>query len=300
MKPRDSLLEYDATSFENTLSLNKAKWHKTCYLKFNNQELKRAEKRSLGFAIKTNEDSEEVQKKLTRHSLPCKVSMKDSISFFCETSPLDEKIERRESATKKINERVKECATKLQDTALLAKLSVGDLVALEAKYHARCLVALYNKAERLENTQQKPELSRNEHVCHARALADIVSYIEDSYCDQTIAPVFQMPELTQMYHDRLKQMGIDSVSTIHSTRLKNKFLESIPDLHATKEDCVNILAFNDDIGPALKKACENNDLDLSKFTKWPNLSERIFSTCEQNFLDRFRLAAKKPQSLNRF
>ena len=38
--------------------------------------------------------------------------------LFYETPLPDEKIERRESATKKINERVKECATKLQDTAL--------------------------------------------------------------------------------------------------------------------------------------------------------------------------------------
>ena len=85
--------------------------------------------------------------------------MKDSTCFFCETPLPDEKIRRRESATKKINERIEECATKRQNTALLAKLSAGDLVALEAKYHARCLVALYNKAERLENAQEKPELS---------------------------------------------------------------------------------------------------------------------------------------------
>ena len=82
-------------------------------------------------------------------------------------------------------------------------------------------------------------------MCHARALADIVSYLEDTNCDQTVAPVFQIPELTQMYHDRLKQMGIDSACTIHSTRLKNKLLESIPDFHAAKEGRVNILAFND-------------------------------------------------------
>ena len=105
------------------------------------------------------------------------------------------------------------------------------------------MVALYNKAERLENAQQTPELSRNERMCHARTLADIVSYIEDTNSDQTVAPVFQMPELTQMYHDRLKQMGIDSASTIHSTRLKKK------------------TSFWKNICPALKKACENDDHD---------------------------------------
>ena len=33
-----------------------------------------------------------------------------------------------------------------KDKSLLAKLSAGDLIAQEAKYHARCLAALYNEA----------------------------------------------------------------------------------------------------------------------------------------------------------
>ena len=38
------------------------------------------------------------------------------------------------------------CAVKLGDEQLLAKLSTGDLVTQEAKYHTRCLVTLYIKA----------------------------------------------------------------------------------------------------------------------------------------------------------
>ena len=49
--------------------------------------------------------------------------------------------------TIKIDTRLRESAMILQGTALLAKLSVSDLVALEAKYHAKCVVELYNKVE---------------------------------------------------------------------------------------------------------------------------------------------------------
>ena len=35
---------------------------------------------------------------------------------------------------------------KIEDTALLTKLSSGDMIATEAKYHSRCLVALCNRA----------------------------------------------------------------------------------------------------------------------------------------------------------
>ena len=42
-------------------------------------------------------------------------------------------LKKHESAKRKIDSRVRECAKTLQDIALLAKLSAGDLVALEAK-----------------------------------------------------------------------------------------------------------------------------------------------------------------------
>ena len=40
-----------------------------------------------------------------------------------------------------------QCALELNDvdTALLVKLAPADMVALEAKYHTRCLAALYNR-----------------------------------------------------------------------------------------------------------------------------------------------------------
>lgn len=37
---------------------------------------------------------------------------------------------------------VRKCATALQDEKVLAKLNAGDLVAVEAKYHAPCLAKL--------------------------------------------------------------------------------------------------------------------------------------------------------------
>ena len=164
-------------------------------------------------------------------------------------------------ASKKIDSRVRKCAKTLQDTALLAKLSAGDLVALEAKYHAKCRVALYNNAERAGCANKASDSSRYESMCHTIALADIVSYIEDCKYDQSVAPVFPMPEIVNMYSDRLKQLGIDCLSSIHSTKLKEKFLANVTYLQAQKEGKVNLLAFNEDVGPALKKACEDDGFD---------------------------------------
>ena len=59
---------------------------------------------------------------------------------------------------------------------LLAKFSPGDLVAQDAKYHARCLVKLYNDANRAIKEENQKE--NTDGVLHGIALAELLSYIE--------------------------------------------------------------------------------------------------------------------------
>lgn len=78
------------------------------------------------------------------------------------------------AASLAINKRVTECATKLMDTKLLAKLAMGDMHAIDAKYHLNCLVYLYNRAaEKDEDSKaQKKYL-----MLEAAALAELVTYV---------------------------------------------------------------------------------------------------------------------------
>jgi hypothetical protein len=46
--------------------------------------------------------------------------------------------------TMQLNDKFNPCAQNLQDEKLLAKLSIGDAVAQELKYHAGCLTVLCN------------------------------------------------------------------------------------------------------------------------------------------------------------
>lgn len=67
----------------------------------------------------------------------------------------------------------------LNDGRLLVRLSAGDAVAQEIKYHPRCLVTLY-KRERAHNNAEN---SRNNHQvqhkkeAHPNAFSELVSYI---------------------------------------------------------------------------------------------------------------------------
>ena len=79
-------------------------------------------------------------------------------------------------ATYNIDPKVQRCALELEDTNLLAKLAPGDMIALEAKYHLKCLTNLYNRARALENADA--EKGSNEHF-HGIAFAELVSFMEE-------------------------------------------------------------------------------------------------------------------------
>ena len=85
---------------------------------------------------------------------------------------------------------VRKCALQLGDQILLAKLSAGDLISQEAVYHSKCLVALYNKAQRsCDNSENRSE-----------KVFQLVAYIEDARAEsEDKIPVFRLAELTQMY-----------------------------------------------------------------------------------------------------
>ena len=118
--------------------------------------------------------------------------------------------------------------TELGDTKLLAKMSVGDMTALDAVYHKKCYTALYtlhrsltrrNKSKVL--TEMKPE---------SVAFAELVSYMEDcQQKDHPIGSIFKLSELVKLYYtQRLEQLGADMSSRVHPTRLKERLLFQMP------------------------------------------------------------------------
>jgi len=77
-------------------------------------------------------------------STPARVDLTEGICFLCNEQAGSTTL--RRACTHDIDVRVQKCAIQLQDTNLLAKLASGDLVALEARYHTKCLAKLYNRA----------------------------------------------------------------------------------------------------------------------------------------------------------
>ena len=121
---------------EATMVAHQAKWHKTCMLKYNNTMLRRAEKRLIASSSAFGSTDNVPGKRARTHSSEATTS--DTSCFFCGKSGTETL---HEVATFQVDTRVRKCAAQVGDNELMARLSMGDMVALEAKYHSKCLLA---------------------------------------------------------------------------------------------------------------------------------------------------------------
>ena len=87
---------------------------------------------------------------------------------------------------------------------LLGRLSAGDMIAIDAMYHVKCLAVLYNKTNR---KQAGDDFDNTEKQLHGIALAELVAFIEEAYLDsENEIPLFKLADLVKMYSSRLQQL----------------------------------------------------------------------------------------------
>ena len=128
------------------------------------------------------------------------------------------------------------------------------MVTLDAEYHNKCLVSLYNKVRCTKSSTEPDE----DEVNHGIAFAELISYIEEVHGDNLIAPIFYLSDLVNLYSKRLEQLGCNVTGRVHSTRLKNRILSYFPEMEAHSQGNKVILAFKDDVGSALRN---KSDID---------------------------------------
>ena len=191
----------------------------------------------------------------TRSSFSAISDPKVNCCFFCDQPPaINEEL--HSVQTKNVDARVRHCAYTLLDERLIAKLSAGDMMAREAKYHARCLAGLYNKMRDFESSDMCDPISAHNARVHSIAFAQLVAYIEDAKFDAVTLPVFQLSQLGDMCAKKLSEMGIDVATRINTTKLKNRLLSHFPDTRAQQNGKHVLLIFDEHIGIALSNACQ--------------------------------------------
>ena len=140
-------LDETKRDIENFLLKNKASWHKSCTDNYNNTKLERAKKKRKQADVEEEEKGCDADGSEMAQSSPIKsrrsltpFDPKILQCFFCEKNDFASNL--RLAFTLELDKKVREWSILLNDSKLIAKLSTGDLIALEAKYRAACLVKL--------------------------------------------------------------------------------------------------------------------------------------------------------------
>ena len=177
-----------------------------------------------------------------------------------------------------MDSKVRDWAALLEDTELLGRLSAGDMVTQEAKYHKKCLSVLHNRVRKAQ--PKGPKHKDKEREVSGIVFAELVLYIEEARLDEETAPVFKLANLVELYQSRMEQLGVKLDTRVHSTRLKQRLFTQFPDLRAHTKGRDVLLVFEEDVGAALIKACElDSDNDVAEFglnlrwlnLRWPNI-----------------------------
>ncbi len=250
----------EGDGIEKTLKIHHAKYHQSCRGLFNNTKLERAKKR----ASTTLSNADERSRNMPRTGIEDRHSTNEC--FVCEK---ESPTELRQAMTMKLNKRLNKCAQNLNDGMLLAKLSGGDVIAQELKYHPSCLTGLYNRERayltKVEN-EKKSQRSLETEV-YPLAFSELVTYMAETKASSEGPSIFRLADMHSLYKQRLQQLGVESPD-VNSTRLKDKLLAELPELEAHKKGRDVLLAFQEDVGSALSHASEYSEaIVLAKAAK---------------------------------
>ena len=177
---------------EATLRRNQAKYHLNCQALFNNTKLLRARKRHSNTQCSETDDS-----RVKHHRSMMQKSKDDQVCFLCDK--ISSASELSQVMTMHTNNRLHECAHTLNDGKLLAKLSGGDAIAQELKYHPACLACLYNREKlhlrRLESLQSETVQTD----LFPQALCELVNYIVDTSHSSDGPTSFRLADMCNLY-----------------------------------------------------------------------------------------------------
>jgi len=259
---------------------NNAKWHKACYLKFATSKL---EKKKSNLEKKRKKAEAEINKEQRRSKrLAVKTPDQDSC-IFCseETGKL------HNCSTMKLDSDLKRMANELNDTGLLARISVGDLVANEAKYHFGCLTKFRNKYRAAERERTRSETSNKDGgQLQSLVFAELVSYIENKVENGTY--IFTLTDLHGIYEKRLRNIGIGK--TTNRFRLKLQLLCHFgTDCQEQFDGRNTLIVFKEGFQDLIKRAKESRDFENEAFmmTKLVKILREDMLNCNFEFQGNF-------------
>lgn len=244
---------------KNVFSQNQAVWHKSCFLKFNNTELQRAQERISKNIKATNT--------IDSHPVTHEIESEINSCLFCHLP--NTKTQALSTVLKKTcNDTIIECAQILEDQNILEKVSEQhDLISLKAQYHNKCLTEYKNKRRAVET---KYSYSNLKSQALNITLAKIIEHINKTRDDGEQNPTFSIADLAELQKKFMKEYGFDYL--VQKTILKQRLLEECPYLTSfDKKGTTSLIAFKDDVDSSIRSTESKNErgilLQAAKFVR---------------------------------
>lgn len=190
----------EGQGLEQTLILRKAKWHKSCYLKFATSKLDR-----LKAQIVNNSDSNIISSSRTSTS---RVISSEQICFLCQNPNNKENC--HQVCSQDFVDNISKYAEKLNKFDLLGILNTSDLIATKTKYHKSCYTKLFNEYNLFVNKKE----NETQHL-DEKAFLPLKQFITNILINDKNY-IFAMSTLNKIYIDELNKINNSCNETINT------------------------------------------------------------------------------------
>ena len=151
----------------------------------------------------------------------------------------------------------------LQDSAVLKHLAGGVMIAIEAKYHKKCMTNVTNRhrvfLRQSQDCQSGEEDEKNEDIAFVELISFMESFIDDGKY------VLTLTELHQLYINRLQDFGIKK--EVNRTSLKSRILTHFPGkLQEQSDGKTVLLVFNEGMASILREELWKHDYETDAFS----------------------------------
>ena len=222
----------------------RASWHKSCYAKFSSCKLERAKLKR-----KCSSDSTETSSRGERQRL------NSEVCFLCEKGAREDDGDLLQVSTFDTDGNIRTVIPELNDSRLLVRIVGGDLIAIGAKCHVKCLIELKNRSCSHVRKSNKDKQNIDVNVCNSRVFVELASYPKKDASSGKL--LFKLSELHSLYESRLKDLG--SVKSVNKTRLKERLLEYFKEAQEQFDGRNTFLVFKEGMRNMFQYALKKRD-----------------------------------------
>ena len=216
----------------------------SCYAKFSSCKLERAKLKR-----KRSSDSTETSSRGKRQRL------NSEVCFLCEKGAREDDGDLRQVSTFETDANIRTIITELNDSRLLVRIVGGDLIAIGAKYHLKCLIELKNRYRSHVRKSNKDKQNIDENVCNSRVFVELASYVKKEVNSGKL--LFKLSELHSLHASHLEALG--NAKSVDKTRPKERLLEYFKEVQEQFDGRNTFLVFKEGMPNMIQDALKKRD-----------------------------------------